>query len=61
VKKFGESFQVGKQMTADKRPAGAPTGKYIKWNSINWKEVNIFVKRLQMCISKAVKKTAGQL
>ena len=42
-------------MTAVKIPAGAPTGSYIKWNSINWKKVNIFVKRLQMRIAKAVK------
>lgn len=42
-------------MTAATRSAGAPTSKYTKWNSINWKEVNIFVKRLQMRISKAVK------
>ncbi len=42
-------------MTATKRSAGAPTSKYRKWNSINWKEVNIFVRRLQMRISKAVK------
>ncbi len=42
-------------MTAVKWPAGAPTGIYRKWKSINWKEVNIFVKRLQMRIAKAVK------
>lgn len=42
-------------MTAAMWSAGAPTSKYTKWNSINWKEVNIFVKRLQMRISKAVK------
>ena len=42
-------------MTAVKLPAGAPTGSYMKYNSINWKKVNIFVKRLQMRIAKAVK------
>lgn len=42
-------------MTAAVWPAGAPTNKYINWNFINWKKVNIFVKRLQMRISKAVK------
>ena len=42
-------------MTAVKLLAGAPTGRYMKWNSINWKKVNIFVKRLQMRIAKAVK------
>ena len=42
-------------MTATMWSAGAPTGKYMKWNSIDWKEVNIFVKRLQMRISKVVK------
>ncbi len=42
-------------MTATIRSAGAPTSNYKRWNSINWKEVNIFVKRLQMRISKAVK------
>ncbi len=42
-------------MTATIWSAGAPTSKYKRWKSINWKEVNIFVKRLQMRISKAVK------
>ena len=42
-------------MTAAVWLAGAPTNKYINWNFINWKKVNIFVKRLQMRISKAVK------
>ncbi len=42
-------------MTATIRSAGAPTSNYKRWNSINWKEVNIFVKRLQIRISKAVK------
>ena len=42
-------------MTTAKWPAGAPTSKYRKWKSINCKEVNIFVKRLQMHISKVVK------
>ena len=42
-------------MTAAMWSAGAPANRYTKWNSINWKEVNIFVKRLQMRISKAVK------
>lgn len=42
-------------MTAVILPAGAPTSRYMKWNSINWKKVNIFVKRLQMRIAKAVK------
>jgi RNA-directed DNA polymerase len=42
-------------MTAVLWPAGAPTGKYTAWRSINWKAVNIFVKRLQMRIAKAVK------
>ena len=42
-------------MTATIGLAGAPPSDYINWKSINWKEVNIFVKRLQMRISKAVK------
>jgi hypothetical protein len=42
-------------MTAAVWPAGAPTNKHMNWNSINWKKVNISVKRLQMCISKTVK------
>ena len=42
-------------MTAVILPAGAPTGKHIKWKSINWKKVSMFVKRLQMRIAKAVK------
>ena len=42
-------------MTATVWSAGAPTGSYMKWISINWKKVNIFVKRLQMRIAKAVK------
>ncbi len=42
-------------MTAVLWPAGAPIGKYTVWRSINWKAINIFVKRLQMRIAKAVK------
>ncbi len=42
-------------MTATNWPAGAPTGKYRNWNSIDWKKVNIFVKRIQMRMAKAVK------
>ena len=42
-------------MTAVILPAGAPTGRHIKWKSINWKKVSMFVKRLQMRIAKAVK------
>ncbi len=42
-------------MTAVLWPAGAPTGNCTVWNSINWKTVSIFVKRLQMRIAKAVK------
>ncbi|MBW1745116.1 MAG: reverse transcriptase N-terminal domain-containing protein [Deltaproteobacteria bacterium] len=42
-------------MTAVILPDGAPTGRHIKWKSINWKEVSMFVKRLQMRIAKAVK------
>ena len=41
-------------MTAVLWPAGAPTGRYTAWSSINWKAVNRFVKRLQMRIAKAV-------
>ena len=41
-------------MTAVFWPAGAPTGKYTARASINWRAVNIFVKRLQMRIAKAV-------
>jgi RNA-directed DNA polymerase len=55
TRESGESFKVGKQMTATTWSAGAPTGKYKKWISFNWKKVNIFVKRLQMRIAKAVK------
>ncbi|MBU3953250.1 MAG: reverse transcriptase N-terminal domain-containing protein, partial [Proteobacteria bacterium] len=42
-------------MTAVLWPAGAPTGKYTVWASINWRAVSMFVKRLQMRIAKAVK------
>ncbi|MCK5509042.1 MAG: reverse transcriptase N-terminal domain-containing protein [Desulfobacterales bacterium] len=42
-------------MTAVILPDGAPTGKHIKWKSINWRKVSMFVKRLQMRIAKAVK------
>ncbi len=42
-------------MTATIWSAGAPTGSYMKWISINWRKVNIFVKRLQIRIAKAVK------
>ena len=41
-------------MTAVILPAGAPTGKHIKWKSINWKKVSMFVKRLQMRIAKSL-------
>jgi RNA-directed DNA polymerase len=44
---------MGKQMTAIK--AGAPIDKAKKWSSINWKEAERQVKRLQMRIAKAVK------
>lgn len=42
-------------MTAVLWPAGAPTGNCTVWDSINWKTVGTFVKRLQMRIAKAVK------
>ena len=42
-------------MTADTRLAGAPINKIKNFRHINWKEVNRFVKRLQMRIAKAVK------
>ncbi len=35
--------------------AGAPVGEAIKWRSINWKEAQRHVRRLQMRIAKAVK------
>ena len=42
-------------MTAVLWPAGAPSGRNTVWSSINWKTIRIFVKRLQMRITKAVK------
>jgi RNA-directed DNA polymerase len=44
---------MGKQMTADM--AGAPIDDAKKWSSINWKEAQRRVRRLQMRIAKAVK------
>jgi RNA-directed DNA polymerase len=44
---------MGKQMTAVR--AGAPIDNAKKWNSINWKEAQRQVRRLQMRIAKAVK------
>ena len=44
---------MGKQMTAVR--AGAPIDDAKKWNSINWKEAQRQVRRLQMRIAKAVK------
>lgn len=41
-------------MTATLRKAGAPIGTSKNWKSIDWKKVNIRVKRLQMRIAKAV-------
>jgi RNA-directed DNA polymerase len=42
-----------KQMTADK--AGALKDDAAKWNSIDWKETEQQVRRLQVRIAKAVK------
>ena len=50
-----ESFKEGKQMTAAKRSADAPTDRKTNWKSINWKTVRNSVKRLQVRIAKAVK------
>ncbi len=44
---------MGKQMTAVR--AGAPIDDAKKWSSINWKEAQRQVRRLQMRIAKAVK------
>jgi len=49
-------------MTAVTWPAGAPTGKYTVWASINWRAISMFVKRLQMRVLQRLLKrrdTAG--
>lgn len=35
--------------------AGAPVGKYRRWKSSKWKEINQFVRRLQVRIAKAIR------
>ena len=55
ARECGESLKKGKQMTADIKLAGAATNKIKNFRHINWKEVNRFVKRLQMRLAKAVK------
>jgi hypothetical protein len=41
-------LQGGKQMTAAKRSADAPTSWKAKWKSIDWRTVRDSVKRLQV-------------
>jgi len=54
AREFGESSQMGKQMTV---PAtGAPIGKAKSWASINWNTARAIVRRLQMRIAKAISK-----
>ena len=53
AREFGEPSKMGKQRTAI--TAGAPVDKAKKWSSINWKEAQRQVRRLQMRIAKAVK------
>jgi len=51
AREFGEPSKMGKRKTAQ---AGAPVDDAKKWNSIDWKEAQQHVRRLQMRIAKAV-------
>ena len=53
ARESGEPLKMGKQMIATK--AGAPVDDAKKWHSIDWKEAQRHVRRLQMRIAKAVK------
>jgi len=53
ARESGEPLKMEKQMTAVK--AGAPIDDARKWRSMNWKEAQRQVRRLQMRIAKAVK------
>ncbi len=48
ARKLGEPLKMGKRKTA---LAGAPIDDAQKWNSINWKEAQRHVRRLQVRIA----------
>jgi RNA-directed DNA polymerase len=52
AKEFGEPLKMGKRKTAVM--AGAPVDDAVLWSSINWKDAEKHVRRLQMRIAKAV-------
>lgn len=52
ARELGEPLENGKQMNAN---ACAPSHAASNWQDINWPQIEVAVKRLQMCIAKATR------